>query len=278
MKEKFGCLDNSTVSISSVQKKQHPRSTIGAPPTPQCPKMLATNGEPKNFHTTWRRTARAREYFPMKLYTFFRSSASFRVRIALNLKGIRYEQAPIHLRRGGGEQLQPAYKALNPQALVPVLEDNGRFLTQSLAIVEYLEEKYPKPPLLPKDPADRALVRSMALVIACEVHPIQNLRVLNYVKRSYNQTDEQVTQWAQHWIGLGLTALEETIIAQANRGQFCFGETPTLADICLVPQLGNARRYGCNLAQYPAIRAIEENCMALPAFADAAPEKQPDAE
>jgi maleylacetoacetate isomerase len=214
----------------------------------------------------------------MKLYTFFRSSASFRVRIALNLKGLKYEQAPIHLRRGGGEQLSAAYKAINPQALVPALEDGGKILTQSLAIIEYLEERYPQPPLLPRDPADKAVVRSMALTIACEVHPIQNLRVLQYVKREYNQSDEQVNRWAQHWIDLGLAALEQMIVAQARRGRFCFGDTPTLADICLVPQLGNARRYGCDLSPYPAIMEIEKNCMALPAFADAAPEKQPDAE
>ena len=141
----------------------------------------------------------------MKLYTFFRSSASYRVRIALNLKGIGYEQAPIHLRRGGGEQLSAAYRAINPQALVPALEDDGRILTQSLAIIEYLDEKHPNPPLLPQDPADKAIVRSMAIVIACEVHPIQNLRVFNHVKATYHQTDEQVNQWAQHWIDLGLT-------------------------------------------------------------------------
>ena len=214
----------------------------------------------------------------MKLYTFFRSSASYRVRIALNLKGLQYEQAPIHLRRGGGEQLSPAYKAINPQALVPALEDGGKILTQSLAIIEYLEERYPQPPLLPRDPADKAVVRSMALIIACEIHPVQNLRVLQYVKREYNQSDEQVNRWAQHWIDLGLAALEQMIVAQPRRGRFCFGDTPTLADICLVPQLGNARRYGCDLSPYPAIMEIEKNSMALPAFADAAPEKQPDAE
>jgi maleylpyruvate isomerase len=215
----------------------------------------------------------------MKLYSFFRSSASYRVRIALNFKGVSYEQAPIHLRRSGGEQFTAAYKAVNPQALVPALEDNGKILTQSLAIIEYLEDKYPRPPLLPADPADKALVRGMALIIACEVHPIQNLRVLNYVKKEYNQTDDQVNRWAQHWINLGLTALEQLIAAQQpKRGKFCFGDTPTLADICLVPQLGNARRYGSDLSQYPNILGVEKNCMTLPAFVNAAPEKQPDAE
>jgi len=214
----------------------------------------------------------------MKLYSFFRSSASYRVRIALNLKRLSYEQAAIHLRRGGGEQLSAAYKAVNPQALVPALEVNGDILTQSLAIIEYLEETHPDPALLPGEPAQRALARSMAMIIACEVHPIQNLRVLNYVKKEYNQTDEQVNRWARHWIDLGLSALEQMIVAQSKRGRFCLGDAPTLADICLVPQLGNARRYGCALSKYPAIVEIEKNCMALPAFANAAPEKQPDAE
>jgi maleylacetoacetate isomerase len=214
----------------------------------------------------------------VKLYTFFRSSASYRVRIALNWKGLDYEQAAIHLRRGGGEQLGAAYKAINPQALVPALEDRGTILTQSLAIIEYLEEIRPQPPLLPANPAERARVRSMAMIIACEVHPIQNLRVLNYVKQQYHQTDEQVSRWACHWIDLGLAALEETIVARPPRGNFCHGDTPTMADVCLVPQLGNARRYGCDLSKYPALREIEENCMKIPAFANAAPEKQPDAE
>lgn len=215
----------------------------------------------------------------MKLYSYFRSSAAYRVRIALNLKGIAAEIVPVHLLKNGGEQRSPAYLARNPQGLVPALElDDGTVLTQSLAIIEYLEETHPHPPLLPKDPADKALVRSMALVIACEVHPIQNLRVLNYVKATYNQTDEQVNKWAQHWIDLGLSALQEMIIGQTKHGKFCFGDRPTLADICLIPQLGNARRYGCDLSKYPRILEIEKNCNAIPAFADAAPEKQPDAE
>jgi maleylacetoacetate isomerase len=214
----------------------------------------------------------------MKLYTFFRSSASYRVRIALNLKGLSYEQVPVHLRRGGGEQLQSAYRSINPQALVPTLDDRGGILTQSLAIIEYLEETHPLPPLLPKDPVDRALVRSMALLVACEIHPIQNLRVLNYLKNEYQKNDEQVNQWAQHWIDLGLDALEQMISREPNPGKFCFGSTPTLADICLVPQLGNARRYGCNLSQYPKILSVEDACLALPAFVNATPENQPDAE
>jgi maleylpyruvate isomerase len=214
----------------------------------------------------------------IKLYTFFRSSASYRVRIALNLKGVAYEQVPIHLRRAGGEQFAASYKAINPQALVPSLEDNGRFLTQSLAILEYLEERFPKPPLLPADPADRAQVRGMALVVACEIHPIQNLRVLVYLKNNLQQSEEDLNRWARHWIDLGLSALEQMTSSIPNRSHFCFGDTPTLADICLVPQLANARRFGCNLSLYPTLLEIETTCNALPAFADAAPERQPDAE
>jgi maleylpyruvate isomerase len=213
----------------------------------------------------------------MKLYTFFRSSASYRVRIALNLKGLAYEQMPIHLRRAGGEQFATAYKAINPQALVPALEDNGGILTQSLAIIEYLEERYPKPPLLPADPADRALVRSMALVVACEIHPIQNLRVLVHLKKHLQQSEDDLNRWARHWIDLGLTALEQ-MTATPKHGKFCFDDTPTLADICLVPQLVNARRFGCDLSAYPTLLQIEKACIALPAFVNATPEKQPDAE
>jgi maleylacetoacetate isomerase len=214
----------------------------------------------------------------MKLYTFFRSSASYRVRIALNLKGLEYEQAAIHLRRGGGEQLKPAYKAINPQALVPALEDNGQVYSQSLAIIEYLEERYPKPALLPSDAADRAVVRSMALLIACEVHPIQNLRVLNYLKNDHKLSDDDTIRWARHWINLGLSALEQMTISLSKQGEFCFGQTPTMADLCLVPQLSNARRFGVDLSAFPKLLAIEAACMSLPAFANAAPENQPDAE
>jgi maleylpyruvate isomerase len=214
----------------------------------------------------------------MKLYTFFRSSASYRVRIALNLKGIDCEQVPIHLRRGGGEQFSPEYKAKNPQALVPTLEDGGRPLTQSLAIIEYLEERYPEPPLLPKDPADRAAVRAMALAIACEVHPLQNLKVLNYVKGELKQDEAAANRWAQHWIALGLAALEQMALAAPKRGKFCFGDAPTLADLCLVPQLSNARRFGCDLSSYPTLAQIDAHCGTLPAFVKAAPENQPDTE
>jgi len=214
----------------------------------------------------------------MKLYTFFRSSASYRVRIALNLKGLAYESAPVHLRRGGGEHHAPDYKKKNPQELVPALEDNGRVLTQSLAIIEYLEERYPDPPLLPKDLADRALVRAMALAVACEVHPIQNLRVLNHVKSELKQSEEAANAWARHWIALGLSALEELVAGAPRRGAFCFGDAPTLADICLVPQLGNARRFGSDLSAYANLLRAEAACLELAAFVNAAPENQPDAE
>jgi maleylpyruvate isomerase len=214
----------------------------------------------------------------MKLYTFFRSSASYRVRIALNLKGLTYEQVPIHLRRGGGEQFAASYKAINPQALVPALDDSGQILTQSLAIIEYLEERYPTPPLLPSDPVERARVRSMALIIACEIHPIQNLRVLVHLKNNLQQSDDDLNRWSRHWIDLGLSALEQIVVSSTKRSKFCFSDSPTLVDICLVPQLANARRFGCDLSVYPTLLQIEKACNALPPFADAAPEKQPDAE
>ncbi|HEX9880096.1 MAG TPA: maleylacetoacetate isomerase [Candidatus Binatia bacterium] len=214
----------------------------------------------------------------MKLYTFFRSSASYRVRIALNMKGLDYEQVPIHLRRGGGEQFSAGYRAVNPQELVPTLEDADRNFSQSLAIMEYLEERYPHPPLLPMEPADRATVRAMALIIACEVHPLQNLRVLKYLKDELKQEQAEIDRFARHWIALGLSALETMVQSAPKQEKFCFGDTPTLADTCLVPQLFNARRFNCDLSGYPNLTRIETHCLTLPAFVKAAPENQPDAE
>jgi maleylpyruvate isomerase len=214
----------------------------------------------------------------MKLYTFFRSSASYRVRIALNIKGLDYQQLPIHLRRGGGEQWTSAYKAINPQGLVPTLEDGGRSFPQSLAIIEYLEELYPEPPLLPGDPAGRATVRGMALTIACEIHPLQNLRVLNYLRNELKHEETDINYWARHWITLGLLALEQMVTEIPKRGKFCFGDAPSMADVVLIPQLYNAQRFSCDLSECPNLVQIEANCGALPAFAKAAPENQPDAE
>ena len=214
----------------------------------------------------------------MKLYNYFRSSASYRVRIALNLKGLSYEYIPIHLRRGGGEHLTPTYKAIHPQALIPALEEDGQVLTQSLAILEYLEERYPEPPLLPAAPADRATVRSMALAVACEMHPLQNLRVLNYLQNTLHHTEAEAQAWGRHWVAEGLVALEQMVTAVPNRGSFCFGNTPTFADLCLVPQMVNARRFGCDLTVCPTLVQIDAHCRSQPAFAKAAPEAQPDAE
>jgi maleylpyruvate isomerase len=214
----------------------------------------------------------------MKLYGYFRSSASYRVRIALNLKGLSYEQASVHLSRGGGEQFQPAFRRMNPQALVPVLEDGALHLTQSLAIIEYLDEVHPRPPLLPKDPMGRARVRALALAIACDLHPLNNTRVLSYLTGPMGLGQDARQTWYAHWIEVGLQAVEAMVAADRATGSFCHGETPGLADCCLVPQLANARRFKCDIAPYPTLLRIEKNCQALEAFQRAAPEKQPDAE
>ncbi|HNG66436.1 MAG TPA: maleylacetoacetate isomerase, partial [Thauera aminoaromatica] len=183
----------------------------------------------------------------MKLYTYFRSSAAYRVRIALNLKGLDYEAVPVHLVRGGGEHRQPAYLGLNPAGLVPALEDQGQVLTQSLAIIEYLEESHPQPALLPAAPLDRARVRAIAQAIACDIHPVNNLRVLQYLTRELDASEEQKNAWYRHWIGVGLQAVEAMLAGDARTGAFCHGDTPGLADCCLVPQVFNARRFGCEL-------------------------------
>jgi maleylacetoacetate isomerase/maleylpyruvate isomerase len=212
----------------------------------------------------------------MKLYTYFRSSAAFRVRIALNLKGLAYEPAFVHLAKG--EHRAPAYAALNPQALVPALEEGGRLLTQSLAILEYLEETHPRPPLLPADAFGRARVRSLALLIACEIHPLNNLRTLQHLKRALGQSEEQVNAWYRHWIADGLARLEADLASAPGAGRFCYGDAPSIADCCLVPQVFNAKRYQCDIAHYPAVLRIHDECMKLDAFERAQPARQPDAE
>jgi maleylpyruvate isomerase len=214
----------------------------------------------------------------MKLHGYFRSSAAFRVRIALNLKGRSYEQAFIHLRKG--EQTGPGFLKLNPQGLVPALEDGPNVLTQSLAIMEYLDETHPSPPFLPKMPAERARVRALALVIACEIHPLNNLRVLNYLKNELKVSNDQHDAWYRHWIALGFRSLEG-LLAAGGTGKFCHGDAPTLADICLVPQVFNAKRFNTEAElrpAYPTIFRVFDNCMTLPAFDSARPEKQPDNE
>lgn len=213
----------------------------------------------------------------MRLYSYFRSSAAYRVRIALNLKELPYDYVPVHLMQGGGGQFTPEFRHLNPQGLVPVLEDGGQVLTQSLAIIEYLDELHPEPPLLPSDAAGRARVRSLALHVACEIHPLNNLRVLQTLKRDFGLDEAATRRWYRHWIRTGLDALEARL-AEAPQGRFCHGDVPGLADICLVPQLFNARRFDCDLAPYARLLAIDAACQALPAFAAAHPARQPDAE
>ena len=214
----------------------------------------------------------------MKLYDYFRSSAAYRVRIALNLKGIAPDERTfVHLRMGN--QRAQDYLALNPQGLVPALAlDDGHVLTQSLAIIEYLDETHPAPPLLPAESAARARVRAIALAIACEIHPLNNLRVLNYLIGTLGVSREQKDGWYKYWVDVGFEALERKLAHEKETARFCHGDAPTLADICLVPQIANARRFNIDLSPYPTLTGIEAACLALPAFAAAAPERQPDAE
>lgn len=213
----------------------------------------------------------------MKLYTYFRSSAAYRVRIALAVKGLKVEQDFVHLRRK--EQCAPGYTALNPQALVPALvTDSGEVLAQSLAIIEYLDEIHPNPPLLPKKPEDRAFVRSLAQAIACDIHPIDNLRVLNYLKDAMGVPDDKRDAWYAHWVAEGFTGIEKMLATDKRVGTYCFGDQVTLADVVLLPQVANAERMNCPLDAYPTIRRIAAALRALPAFQAAEPSRQPDAE
>ncbi len=211
----------------------------------------------------------------MKLYGFSRSSAAYRVRIALGLKGLSYDYASIHLAKG--EQYNPEYGAVNPQNLVPVLEDEGHLLYQSLAIIQYLEETHPQPRLIPADPLERNRVRSLALIVACEIHPLNNTRVLNYLTGNLGLTEDQKREWYHHWVKTGFTALEQRLATEPSTGRFCHGDTPGFADISLVPQVANARRFKVDLTAFPTIVRIDDECLKLEAFKKAAPENQPDA-
>ena len=213
----------------------------------------------------------------LRLYGYWRSSAAYRVRIALNLKGLDYVQVPVHLVRDGGEQHQPAYRKLNPQGLVPVLHDGERVIRQSLAIIEYLDELHATPPLLPSSARDRARVRALALLVACDIHPLNNLRVMQYLENALTTTPSQRVEWMRHWMADGLASFEAQLADHPSTGRYCESDTPSLADCCLIPQLYNARRFEMDLSPYPNILRIEANCNELPAFDAARPEHQPDA-
>ena len=214
----------------------------------------------------------------MRLFSQARNSAGWRVRIALALKGIDYEYAAVHLVQEGGQQFAAGFKAMNPAALVPVLDDDGTILTQSLAIIEYLDETRPLPPLLPAAAAERARVRAIALAIACEIHPLNNLRVLGYLNKTLGIAEEQRNAWYRHWVETGLATLEAMLAGDPRTGVCCHGDIPTLADVCLVPQIFNAQRFKARLDHVPTVMRIHEHCLTLPAFAASVPAEQPDAE
>jgi maleylacetoacetate isomerase len=211
----------------------------------------------------------------MKLYNYFRSSASYRVRIALALKGLPYDYMPVHLPRN--EQTGESYAQISASRLVPLLDDDGKLLTQSLAIIEYLDETHPQPPLLPADAVQRARVRALALDIACEIHPLNNLRVLRYLVHDLKVSEEDKNRWYKHWVETGLEAVERQVANHPQTGRFCHGDAPTLADCTLVPQIFNAQRFGCRLDHVPTLMRVFENCMALDAFAKTQPSACPDA-
>jgi len=213
----------------------------------------------------------------MKLYSYFRSSAAYRVRIALHIKGLPFETVAVHLRKGAGQQFEDAYRALNPMALVPTLVDGDLVVSQSMAILEYLEEAYPDPALLPSGAPARARVRAIAQAIACDIHPLNNLRVLKYLKNDLKIGEDGKNAWYRHWVELGLAAVERMLADHPRTGRYCHGDHPTFADLCLVPQVANARLFECDLSAMPTVLRIDEACSELLAFQNAAPAAQPDA-
>jgi maleylpyruvate isomerase len=214
----------------------------------------------------------------MKLYTYFRSSAAYRVRIALNLKGIGYDAVPVHLLKDGGQQRQEEYRKINPSGLVPAFQDERITLTQSVAIIEYLDERFPAVPLMPQDLAGRAKVRELTQIIACDIHPLNNLRVLRHLVHELKLSEEAKNEWIRHWIREGLASLEAHLARDPAAGPFCHGTAPTMADCFLVPQVFNAQRFDIDIAAYPNVERINALCVDMPAFAAAHPSKQPDAE
>ena len=214
---------------------------------------------------------------PLTLYDYWRSSACYRVRIALHLKGLTYQQKPVHLVRNGGEQHSAGYRQINPQESVPVLVDGVRVIRQSLAIIEYLEETHTDTPLLPATPRDRAHVRTLALMVACDIHPLNNLRVMQYLEREGDLDTAARERWMRHWMEEGFRAFEATLATSDATGTCCHGDTPTLADACLIPQVYNARRFGVDMSPFPIIGRVDAHCLTLPAFEAARPENQPDA-
>lgn len=213
----------------------------------------------------------------MKLATYFRSTAAYRVRIALHLKGLEHELQPINLLKDGGEHKTPEFLAKNPDGLIPTLDTQGQVLAQSIAILEYLEETYPSVALLPSNSIDRAIIRGLVQTIASDMHPLNNLRVLQFLVKEMGLSEEQKLQWYHHWIAKGFTGLEKRLETTSQAGRFCFGDAPTMADVCLVPQVYNAHRFDCPMEDYPTINQINQHCMSLAAFADSAPSQQPDA-
>lgn len=213
----------------------------------------------------------------LQLNTYFRSTAAYRVRIALNLKGIEHELVPVHLVNNGGEHKAAEYLARNPEGLVPSLETQGQVLAQSMAILEYLEEVYPQPPLLPNEPLERAYVRGLAQSICSDIHPLNNLRVLQYLSGQLEVSDAQKQAWYEHWIASGFSAIETRLAQNPKTGFCCFGDTPTMADAFLIPQVYNAQRFDCPMGDYPTIERINKHCLSLQAFAKASPERQADA-
>ena len=213
----------------------------------------------------------------LQLFSYWRSSAAYRVRIGLNLKGLAHDIVPVHLLHDGGQQHSDVYRSINPQQLVPVLGHGNRRLSQSLAILEYLDEVWPTPPLLPSTSRERHRVRALSQLVACDIHPLTNLRVLQYFEREWNVPQPERDEWVRHWILEGFAAAEAMVAEHPSTGTFCEGNTPSMADCCLIPQVYNARRFGVDMAQFPTLQRIEATCLELPAFDAARPERQPDA-